>query len=288
MAEWKGKTRGGVLGYQIFVWTLKHAGLRFAYTLLRLVTIYYLFFAWKSNRIIWDYLRNKQKWSFWKSLTGIYGSYYVFGQTLLDKVAAMAGMSHCFTFDVEDEKYLLQMVEEKTGGILIGAHLGNWDMAGNMLNRLKSPFNIMMFDGEHQAIKKYLDTVLKEKNIQVIAVGNDFSHLFELDRAFHAKELVCMHGDRFVEGGKTAKVQFMGFEAEFPLGPFALACKYKIPYSFVFAMKEKGTRYHFFATEPKIHSGKPQELLELYAQNLEKMLKLYPLQWFNYYSFWKN
>jgi len=35
------------------------------------------------------------------------------------------------------------------------------------------------------------------------------------------------------------------------MGPFVLAAKFKVPVSFVFAMKETPLHYHFFASEIK-------------------------------------
>ena len=54
MSSWEGKTRGGVLGYKIFVWTLKNLGISFAYLLLRFVVFYFVFASGKSFTAIFD------------------------------------------------------------------------------------------------------------------------------------------------------------------------------------------------------------------------------------------
>ena len=56
MASWEGKTRGGVLGYKIFVWTLKNLGIPFAYILLYPVVTYFIFASPKAIRLILPFL----------------------------------------------------------------------------------------------------------------------------------------------------------------------------------------------------------------------------------------
>lgn len=286
MAKWKGQSRGNKLGYRIFIWTIKNLGLTPAYFILRFVALYFFFFGGEPNRHLKYFFSKRLGFSTRKTLRSLYSNYFIFGQTLLDKVAIMAGMKDKFTYDFDGEHHLIEMANS-TGGILISAHLGNWEIAGNFLNRLKCPFNIVMYDNEHQQIKEMLNEVMTDKNFNVIVVReNDLSHLFEINNAIRNKELICFHGDRFVEGGKSAKMKFLGLEAEFPLGPFALATKYKFPYSLVYAMKESNYHYHFTATPGKVNEGKPEDLLSEYIALLEQKIHEYPLQWFNYYDFW--
>ena len=51
-AEWQGKSKGNVLGYKIFVFCIKHFGVRFAYFVLYFVAFYYFIFERKINHII--------------------------------------------------------------------------------------------------------------------------------------------------------------------------------------------------------------------------------------------
>lgn len=289
MAEsWKGKTRGGVLGHKIFVWILSKLGLGIAYFVLIFVAFYFVFFSPKSTKSSYFFFNKILKQNPFTSFINIYRNYYVFGQTLLDKIAVMAGLSNKFSYNFDGEHHLIEMDKKQTGGILISAHIGNWEIAGNFLDDLKSKINIVMFDEEHEKIKDFLEESGKERKFNVIPVKQDFSHIIKISKALKNKEFICMHGDRFVEGGKRHVVDFMGKKAPFPLGPFHLTTRFKVPYSFVFAIKETNSHYHFFASPGKVHEGSPEELLELYAKQVEKKLKTYPRQWFNYYDFWEK
>ena len=97
-----------------------------------------------------------------------------------------------------------------------------------------------------------------------------------------------MHADRFVQGSKVISATFMGEEAPFPAGPFTIATRFQVPVSFVFAMKERSLHYHLSATPGRIYQSGEAEALQDYLQALEKQLKKYPDQWFNYYRFWNN
>ncbi len=156
---------------------------------------------------------------------------------MIDKVCVMAGYQHKFRYTFEGEENLHRMVKNNTGGILISAHNGNWELAGHALS-IKAPINIVMFEGEHGKIKQYLSGVKKGAEIRVITVNNrNLDHIYKINEALANKELVCIHGDRFMQGSKTLSFPFLGQEAQFPLGPFQLAAQLQVPVSFVYAMK---------------------------------------------------
>ena len=101
-----------------------------------------------------------------------------------------------------------------------------------------------------------------------------------------------MHADRFIEGNKTLVHDLLGKPARFPMGPFLLAAKFKVPVSFVFAVKESNLHYHFFASEIRNFDYSDREramqaMLNEFCNEMEAKLKRYPEQWFNYYNFWQ-
>jgi predicted LPLAT superfamily acyltransferase len=294
VANWKGKTRGGLTGYKIFIAVLKYLGLPFAYFLLTFVALYFFVVAPESFSNIFYVYRKRLGFGFLKSVLAVYRNYYVFGQVILDKTATMGGFDAKFSFDFDGEQYLRQMAAEGKGGLFISAHIGNFEMAGHMLERLDTTVNIIMLDAEHQKIKKYLSS-FTHKSFNIIPVCNDNSHVYAISQALENHEIVCMHGDRFLPGSKTIACEFLGEKAFFPTGPFYLAMKFGVPVSFVFAMKEGTRHYHYYATPPKYYlqqatPGKRDDMLKLiitdYIAAIEEKIKKYPFQWFNYYDFW--
>jgi predicted LPLAT superfamily acyltransferase len=294
VATWKGKTRGGLTGYKIFVTILKYSGLSAAYFILRFVAFYFFLFNPKSFVTIFQFYRKRFGYGFFRSVSFVYRNFYQFGQVLLDKLAVMAGFNAKFNFTFEGEEYLKKMVDEKTGGLLISAHIGNFEMAGYMLERLKTNVNVIMFDAEHAKIKDYLSSVTN-RNYNIIVIREDNSHIYEINKALLEKQIICLHGDRYLRTSKKMSSDFLGEEAYFPTGPFYMAMKFNVPVSFVFAMKEKKNSYHFFASPPVyyqqegLQQKRDQTILTIikdYICEMEKTIRRYPSQWFNYYNFW--
>lgn len=294
MAAWKGQTRGGIAGYKIFIGILKYLGLPFAYFLLRFVAFYFFVSAPVSFRNIFCFYRKRLRFGFFRSVLAVYRNYYAFGQVILDKTATMGGFNARFSFDFDGELHLRELAKAGSGGLLISAHIGNFEMAGHMLERLDTTVNIVMLDAEHRRIKDYLSAITR-KSFHVIPIGDDNAHVYEISQALKNHEIVCMHGDRFLPGSKTLTGDFLGERARFPTGPFYLAMKYQVPVSFVFAMKESNRHYHFFATRPRLYAlqasmAKRDDMLRTiigdYIVALEEKIKGYPYQWFNYYDFW--
>ncbi|NVO18783.1 MAG: lipid A biosynthesis acyltransferase [Bacteroidetes bacterium] len=289
--DWTGKSKGKKTGYQIFVFLLRFSGLRVAYSLLVFVAFYYLLTSRNSNRAIYQYFR-QIGFGKLKSSYSVYLNYFVFGQCLLDKIAAMAGIKTNFKFDFEGEVNLHKMVNQGKGGILLSAHVGNWEIAGHYLDRIDAAVSIVMYDAEYQAIKEYLDRVTGKRKTRVIPIKEDMSHLFEIKTALENKELVCIHADRLLPGSKRSlQIPFMGKNAEFPYSIFRMIIMLQAPVSFVFSFKESANSYHFSATEIMQFDGdRDDELKKLsgsFVAELENRLRQFPLQWFNYYDFWK-
>ena len=293
MSAWQGKSRGTPLGYRIFVWVLKTFGVLPSYFLLRFVVLYYFIFSFRASRQIYLLYRCKLGYSRSSSIIKLYRNYFLLGQGIIDKVVLSSGIKNNFSFDFDGEENLHKIAALKKGGILLSAHIGNWDIAGQLFKRLESRINIVLYDGEHEQIKEYLEGVTGKRNMHVIVIKNDLSHIYKISEALSNNELVCMHADRFMEGNKTLTAGFLGQPARFPMGPFLLASTFKVPVSYVFAVKESNFHYHLFASEIKDYAGVakndiiPQMLTE-YVSEIEKKVKLYPEQWFNYYDFWEQ
>ncbi len=288
MAKWDGKSRGTVLGYKIFVFFIKKAGIKSAYFILYFVASYYFFFLKKSNQAIFYYFNKRLGYSYFKAKRMVFKSYYTFGQTILDKISISAGMKNKFTYEFDGVEKLIQLLEEKKGGVLISAHIGNFEIAQHFFSEIDVNFqiNLVTTDLEHSSIKNYLETISKKSSIKIIIIKDDLSHIFEINAALARNELVCFTGDRYFEGVKSLSEKLLGEEANFPAGPFLIASRLKVPVVFVYVMKEPNLHYHLYTREVQVSHRNEKALLSAYTQSVESMLDKYPLQWFNYFDFW--
>jgi len=288
MGQWDGKSKGTVLGYKIFVFFIKKAGIRSAYFILYFVASWYFLFLTKSNRAIFYYFRKRLGYSWLKSKQMVFKSYYTFGQTIIDKISISAGMRSRFTYEFDGVEILKKLLAEKRGGVLISAHMGNFEIAEHFFGEIDLDFqiNLVTTDLEHSAIKNYLEKITKKSGIKFIIVKDDLSHIFEINAALARNELVCFTGDRYFEGVKFLSGDLLGESAKFPAGPFLIASRLKVPVVFVYVMKEPKLHYHLYARESEVKHRDEKALLKAYSENVESMIEKYPLQWFNYFDFW--
>jgi len=290
MPQWQGKTKGSKAGYKIFVYICRKIGVFPAYFVLYLVALYYFLFSWDSSKHIYQHYRKRIGFGRIRSFFNIYKNYYIFGQTLIDKFVVMGGIENKLTFTFDGEQNLHDIVSLGRGGILLSGHVGNWEVAGDLLKRLNTKINIVVFDAEHQWMKEYSQEILNP-NFNLIVMKDDMSHVYQIGDALHRNELICLHADRFVGNAKTLEVEFFGKKASFPVGPFAIATTFKVPVSVVFAFKESFTHYHFYGSPPiEFDPNRSKDeyirlLAGTFVDLFEKMVRKYPEQWFNYFKF---
>lgn len=288
--EWEGKSRGTLLGYQIYIFFLRNFGIGAAYILLHFVIGYYVLFSPKSNRDTYTYFRERQGYSIWKSIWAIYKSYYVFGQTITDKVAISTGLRDKFTYTHNGIEHIDNLLQKNQGGILISGHVGNFEISHYFLEDRFHISNISMVTthAEHQDIKEYMEQISVKSHLRFIVVKDDMTHIFEIHKAIDEGGLVVFTGDRYLPGTKTLTENFLGKKAYFPMGPYLLASRLNLPVLFVYFMKGSKRHYDLYAQTAEFKARDAQGLLKEYTESMERILKKYPLQWFNYFDFWKD
>ncbi len=290
MSQWKGTSKGTPLGYRIFILLIRHVGVQSAYFLLRFVAFYYFLFSWKSTRVILDLYQQRLHQSRLSARIMLYRNYFILGQTLIDKVALLAGIELKHSFQFDGEHYLREMVEQGQGGLLMSGHVGSWEAAGHLLHRLETKVHVVMYDGEAEAIKETLQDVNQSRSFYPIYVREDLSHIYQISSALSRNEFVCIHADRYLPGNKTISVPFLGNIALFPEGPFLLALKLNVPVTWVYAFKEGSQSYHLYSSPiqrfNKANGDTVSSIAGQYATYLEEKTRQYPEQWFNYFDFW--
>ncbi|MDO5665341.1 MAG: acyltransferase [Bacteroidia bacterium] len=291
---WTGKTRGGTFGYRFFIFLIDKLGIRFAYIFLAFVVIYFIPFAPKATSASWWYARNILRKNRIQSFGFLFKNYYRFGQTLIDKVAISSGNKEQYKF-IFDNSYprFLEILNEGKGAILVGAHVGNWEIGAPFFDKYGEKMHIAMLDAEYQKIKEMLEQYSQNRNYNVFPLDetDGLANIFQVKAILDRNEYICFQGDRFLGNTQTAKVDFLDKKARFPIGPFLLASRLQVPVIFYFSMRNKKMTYkfhfHIAQTVPKVSKSKPEILLlTQYTKELEKIVKKYPEQWFNYYRFW--
>jgi len=288
MASWTGRSRGNVLGYKIVVHSLRVFGLSKTYFLLRVISFYYYLFAGEPKRHILNFYQYNLGFSRQKAKALCKANFFLLAQSILDKIALAMNLGKEIYYQQRGEDQLIQMAKSGRGGFVISAHLGNWDIAGNLLQNLDVPLNVLMYENEEEKINSFLKRIGSKPSFNIIPIKDDMSHLVKIYKHYKQKELICINADRFLPGAKTITANFLNSKAHFPEGPFSIVNKLKAEYTFIFAVKNSKFGYEFSATKPRIAAGQLQEIVADYVAALEEKVKQFPEQWFNYYDFFQK
>ncbi len=294
--DWKGKTGGGNIGQKFLYLYLKHGSITFTYVILTVVIPFYLLINYKATVNIFNYFRKRQKYDILKSCLSTYLNHFLFGKTLIDKFALFSGRQKLFSVKIEgQEKFDAIVNNPDKGAIIINSHIGSAEIAGYFLGQNKKKLNAIVFGGESEEVQQKRRDVLEVNNIHMIPVVDGFSHIFAVYNALKNAELVNMAGDRIYQGSKNIAIDFMGDKAGFPVNAFQLAVKLKVPVLGMFVMQDGNKKYKCFVKNINAnYTGKRSKqeqiefLMKQYVSYLEEILKKYPLQWYNFYDFWKK
>ena len=289
---WDGTSKGSAAGNWVFIQLVSRFGLLPAYFLLAVVSLYYALFDKKSAAAI-RALRDHHKLK--TSLFHLYRHCFSFGISLIDRYTFLLGRQSFFVYESVREDVIEQALGRGKGVILLGAHIGNWEIAGNLLSkRLSAPLSFVMLDAERPVMRKILKKALDSRATDIIPIGSDGIELmFSVREALRKNGIVCMHGDRSV-GTKGEKHNFLGEDVVFPVGPFAIGAATGSPVIPVIVTKSGLKKYVFKAYAPILFEGvTPQNrdkyiftAMERYVGILEQVVKEKPYEWFNFYDFW--
>ncbi len=288
---WRGKTDGRPWMQRTLVVWLRWVDVRWLYAVMACVIPFYMLFDRKAYRASYAFFRHHFGRSPLQALASVYRSQYNLGRVVLDRFAAYAGRQ--FQLEVEGGEHFQELTHRPEGVMLLSAHVGNYELAGYTLTSEAKRFNALVYAGETQAVMEGRSQAFDERNIRMVPVAADMSHIFALSNALSEGEIVSMPGDRIFGSPKAVTCDFLGAPARFPLGPFALAVQRDVAVLTVFVMKEATWRYRIYIDRLEAPAAdlprreRMEALAHSYAARLENIVRRYPTQWYNYYDFWQ-
>ncbi len=288
---WSGKTGGRPWMQRSLTFCFRIVGMRIPYCIMGLVVPFYMVFHHQGYLAMYHFFRERFAFSPLKSFRYVYLNHFKFGQIILDRFAVYAGRT--FSIEIDGNDLFKNLVSQKEGFLQLSSHVGNYELAGYSLVAEEKTFNALVFSGETKSVMLNRERILTKNNIKMVQVKEDLSHVFILNSALENGEIVSMSGDRIFGSSRYVECPFFGQNAKFPLGPFALAVQRDVKILAVFVMKDSSKNYKIFIRKVDINSDglsrkeKMEGLARAFAAELEKVIRLYPVQWFNFYDFWR-
>ena len=293
MAEqnWAGTTYGNNWMHKWLIRLLRIIDTRILYLFVAIFIIPVCLILNPSRGIAYRFFRKRMGYGRLKSAWKTYVNHCLFGQVVVDKFAMYAGKK--FKVEIEGYENFARLAAKKEGFVQLSAHIGNYEIAGYTLVCENKRINALVYAGEKESVMRNRDKMFADTNISMIAINPDMSHLFEIDKALEEGEIVSMPADRISGSPKFIEHDFLGAKARFPLGPFSVATIRSLDALAINVMKTSLTSYKIYVTPlpyDKTTSRQEQikQLSGAYVAELEKRVRQYPTQWYNYFEFWNE
>lgn len=265
--------------------------LRIYYAIVAVVVVFYMLFNHKGYLSMYHFYRRRFNYPPVKSFLYVYRNHYAFGQIIVDRFAAYAGKR--FGFEVDGQEMLDELTSASEGFVQLGSHVGNCEIVGYLLTFRNKRLNALIFGGETQTVMQNRNRMFADRNVNLIPVKDDMSHIFLLNDALGRGEVVGMPADRMFGSTKSVECRFFGATARFPIGPFMLAVQRDVDATALFVMKESAKKYKVYVRKISADRrlSKKERIAAMgqqFADELERIVRAYPTQWFNYYEFWEQ
>ena len=230
---------------RLMVWISLTLGRSVGRLVLYGIAIYYVLFAPKARKASRKYLaRALNRWAEWSD--GFRHVFY-FASTIHDRIYLLNDRFDLFDIEVIGAEALHASLENQPGALLIGAHLGSFEVlraAGRGKAGLK--IAMLMYEENARKINQTLEAINPAATQDIIALGKMESMLEARDKLDQGY-LVGMLADRALGDDLTVDHEFLGELAPFPVGPFRMAAMLRRPVFFMTGLYLGGNRYqiHF-------------------------------------------
>lgn len=286
------RERGSVLGVRLMVGIAFFLGRPIARLVLYPVCLYFLLFSVRSRRGSRKYLSRALGRQ--PRFADLFRHYFTFATVALDRFFLLNDRYDLFEIRIHGEEILQETLERGQGCLLLGAHLGSFEILRAAGTSHHIDVSMVMYEDNARMINAVAKAVNPALPDRIIALGR-FDSMFKVYERLQHSAWVGILGDRTLEDGEQLQATFLGEAALFPSVPYRMALMLKRPILFMTGLYRGGNRYelHFeklFDPEGVGRSGRNdavEEALRRYTQRLEHYCRQAPYNWFNFYDFWE-
>lgn len=294
-ADWlRQQEKSNLAILRLMVWISLTFGRTVGRIVLHGIAAYYVLFAPTARRHSRAYLeRALGRWAEWSDG---FRHVFSFASTIHDRIYLLNNRFALFDIAVIGADALHEALERQPGALLIGAHLGSFEVL-RALGRGRAGLKVAMLMVEENARK--INATLAAINP---AATEDIIPLGRIDSMLQARDkldqgyLVGMLADRGLGDDTTVDIDFLGAPAPFPVGPFRVAAMLRRPVFFMTGLYLGGNRYqiHFEPLADFSHTRREERAAAIhaaqqhYAERLSHFCRLAPYNWFNFYDFWQK
>ena len=239
----------------------------------------------KYNAVLNEYEKNHNLKVTQMSVSGHVCS---FATSVVDKMSAICDTKTPLKFTVENDEECekLKTALNHGGVFFICSHFGNIETLSAMPGGQDKKMNAFMNIQSNQVFRDFMSrhakytntTIYPTENIGVASAGEMFD-------ALQRGELVMMAGDRVspTTPDKVINVKILDKDCALPMGVFRFARACDAPVFAIVNVKTGRNMYRAFVKQ--LNTKTIDKMAIGYAEFLERMILLYPEQWFNFFDF---
>jgi len=283
--------RGSPVLLRVMIWLTLHLGSTVAEVLLVPITAWFFASSPRARMASRDFLARALDRP---ATTGdVFRHLHNFSRAILDRVFLLSNRLDDFDINLTGLNHLTAMLEKGGGCVLLGSHLGSFELLRALGRHAPVRVKALMFrrnSGGPTRILEALDPAMRDS---IIEIGTPRAML-EVRESLARGEIVGILGDRVPGERKFVETCFLGSRAAFPAGPIILAAVLGAPVVLFYGLRTGSRRYEvrFEPFAERITLPRPERMevlrgwVERYANRLEAMCRLHPFNWFNFYPFW--
>jgi len=303
--KWSNITEAGFIsGMRFLLWIYRNIG-AWAFSLVSWPVVFYYFLTKRIARASSREFINRAYESGAAGITGPPGwrdelsHVRQFAQSTIDKFGAWVDASLLDNVTFPDRQLLLEQLNKGEGAVLLGGHLGNLEVCRSLSRATPQlKLNILVHTRNADKFNKLLKELHIHRELELVEVSElTPATAIRLSDCVMRGEFVAIMADRIpvASEGRTQRVDFLGRDMEFPVGPYILASLLKCPVFTLFCTNT-GEGYRVscrkFSEQIVLPRHRKNEALAKYTQRYAKILEQEalgaPFQWFNFYPFWEQ
>lgn len=266
------------------------------------IVAYYWLASPVARRSSLQYLQRMQAaHGLWPAVPGWRQSqrhFRMFAEVILDKLLALSGRYRFDSVGFAGREPLNALLQRGQGAVVVTAHMGCIELCRAIAERREGlRLNVLVHTAHAQRFNRLMQRLAPDSGVQLLQV-TDFNAATAMMLAERVArgELIAIAGDRVpVRESRITHASFLGHEAPFPCGPYILASVLECPLFFMGCVHD-GARYavEFVPLAERVllpRARREQAMAEyagLFAQQLERMLRKAPYDWFNFFPFWEQ
>ncbi|MCB2017995.1 MAG: acyl-CoA synthetase [Hydrogenophaga sp.] len=293
--EWmRRQERSNLAILRLMVWISLTFGRGMGRFVLHGIAAYFVLFAPAARRASRAYLRRVLgRWANWRDG---YRHVFSFASTIHDRIYLLNDRFDVFDIEVHGEGALLASARTQPGALMVGAHLGSFEVLRAMGRSHEGvKVAMMMYEQNARKLNATLAAINPKAMQDIISLGQMESMLEARDKLDEGY-LVGMLADRSLGDDATLEVPFLGEPAAFPLGPWRMAAMLRRPVFLMAGLYLGGNRYRlhfvpvadFSRVERGARDAAIQEAVRQYAERLADLCRQAPYNWFNFFDFWQK